>query len=129
MCCIIGLEIMKDGGCMKSAEELYRIIMHHSKLIRESMGDSKFVHGEIYADMVFGALLSAVDAESRGQIVDIAFAKYRKSAAMCVSLERESLAAEAMQTACEKGITEAVKIHLGAFPDEILIAAYLDAIA
>ena len=119
---------MKVGDHMKSAEELYRILMRHSKIIRESLGDSKFVYGEIYADMVFGALLSAVDAASRGDIVDIAFEKYRKSAAMCISLERESLAAEAMRTACENGIGEAMKIHLGAVPDEKLIDAFLSEI-
>ena len=114
---------------MKTPEELYRIIIKHSNIIRTDLGDSRYVHGEIYADMVFGALLSAVDITARGKIVDIAFDKYRTSAAMCVSLERESLAADAMNTACEKGISEAIKIHLGVYPNEVLISEFLKEIA
>ena len=128
MCLVYNQKKQEVGDYMKRAEEIYRIIMHHSALIRESLGDSKFVHGEIYADMVFGALLSAADADIRKDIADIAFEKYRSSAAMCVSLERESLAAEAMNTACEKGISEAVRIHLGVAPDEKLIYAFLNEI-
>ena len=111
---------------MKTAEEIYRTIVCHSVLMRESLGDSKYIYGEIYEDLVFGALLSAVDAELRAQIADIAFEKYRSKAAMCVSLERESLAVEAMNTACEKGIAEALRIHLGVMPPDELIASYLN---
>ncbi len=113
---------------MKTAEDIYRTIVRHSKTIRASLGDSRFIYGEIYEDLVFGALLSAVDVNLRGQIADLAFEKYRSSAAMCISLERESLAAEAMNTACEKGISEAVRIHLGIAPDEKLIYAFINEI-
>ena len=112
---------------MRSSKELYYIINYHSKKIRESLGEAKYVHGEIYADTVFGALLSAVeDNEMRIEIVNLAFEKYRQKAAMCVSLERESVAADAMQCAVENGINKAITVHLGKSPDELLIDEYLN---
>ena len=112
---------------MRSSKELYYIINYHSKKIRESLGEAKYVHGEIYADAVFGALLSAVeDNEMRIEIVNLAFEKYRQKAAMCVSLERESVAADAMQCAVENGINKAITVHLGKSPDELLIDEYLN---
>ena len=114
---------------MHSSKELFNIINHHSRKIRESLGDTKFVHGEIYADAVFGALISAVEnTEQRLEIVNLAFEKYREKAAMCVSLERESIATDAMQCAIENGIVKAITVHLGKAPDELLIDEYLNEI-
>ena len=114
---------------MKSAEELYQTIVRSGKAIRGSMGESRYVYGEIYADAVFGVLLSAVsDSEVRKRIADIAFEKYRSSDAMCVSLERESIAFAAMDTALEKGMGEAIRIHLGAAPDDELINKFIEEI-
>ena len=102
---------------------------YYSKVIREKMGEAKYVHGEIYADAVFGALLSAIsDNELKMQIVDFAFEKYRKKAAMCVSLEREGIACDAMNTAIENGIGAAIKIHLGAEPDAEILTEYFERI-
>ena len=127
MCYIIILNFERDGVKMKNAVEIYNIIMHHSKIIRESLGDSKYIYGEIYADAVFGVLLYAVpDNQLKMQIVEIAFEKYRSKAAMCVSLEREELAAEAMNTAAEMGIAEAIRVHLGVKPHEVLIDDYIN---
>lgn len=120
---------MKGVVSVRSARELYNIMIRHSKAVRESLGDSKYIHGEIYADAVFGALLSAVsDNELKREIVDIAFEKYRESDAMCVSLQRENIAADAMNAAMDKGISEAIKIHLGKMPDNELISKYLSEI-
>ena len=99
---------------MGAAKEIYQLIVRYSEEIRSAMSDTRFKHGEIYADAVFGALLSAIDNyELKKEISDIAFSKYREKAAMCISLERESIAAEAMSCAVEKGIATAIKLHLG----------------
>ena len=121
---------MKGVIFVGSARELYNIIIRYSKTVRESLNDSKYIHGEIYADAVFGALLSAVsDNELKREIVDIAIEKYRESDAMCVSLQRENIAADAMNTAIQHGIAEAIKVHLGKMPDEKLISEYIGEIA
>lgn len=104
-------------------------MVYYSKSIRERMDDPKYLFGEIYADAVFGTLLSAVaDNELKKQIVNLAFEKYRSKAAMCVSLERESIASEAMNTAIEKGIVEAIKIHLGAEPNTDILTEFFEKI-
>ena len=111
---------------MYSSEELYRIIIKYGKMLRESTGDAKIIYGEVYEDAVFGILLSAVPcAGLRKEIADKAFENYRKGAAMCISLEREEIAFSAMNTALEKGIAAAVKIHLGVSADEKVLEKYL----
>ena len=111
---------------MGAAKEIYQLIVRYSEEIRGAMSDTRFKHGEIYADAVFGALLSAIDtAELKKEISDIAFGKYREKAAMCVSLERENIAAEAMNCAVERGIATAITLHLGEAPDEKIITEFL----
>jgi len=112
---------------MHSAEEIYRIIVRYGKMIRESLEEARYVYGEIYEDTVFGILLSAVSsAELRLNISDIAFAKYRESNAMCLSLERESIAADAMNTALNDSIQNAFKKHFGAYADEKLLKEFFE---
>lgn len=111
---------------MHSAEEIYRIIARYGKMIRESFGQARYAYGEIYEDAAFGILLSAVsDAELRVKISEIAFEKYRESTAMCLSLERESIAADAMNTALNDSVQNAFKKHFGVYADEKLLMEYI----
>lgn len=98
--------------------ELYRKILLYSKSIREATGDIRCIHGEIYEDMVFGALLSAIDDEkSKKALLDTAFKNFRNEHPMCVSLEKEDIAENAMYMAEKRGITHAIIELLGLSED------------
>lgn len=90
-------------------EELFRKITLWSKRIRMELGEPRFVYGEIYADIVFGALLSIIeDNATKTALLDMAFKEYRNESAMCVSLERECVLKNAMVTAEKLGIEETI---------------------
>ena len=82
--------------CMK---ELLRIIRRYGKQIRECTNDPRFIYGDIYGDIVFGALLSAVSDEEK---------RRAEEKAMCAALVRWDAAKNAEHIAGEKGIAEAV---------------------
>ena len=91
-------------------KELLTIIRRYGKQIRECTNEPRFIYGEIYGDIVFGALLSAVsDEEKRRILTDMAFEEYRaEEKAMCAALVRWDAAKNAERIAGEKGIAEAV---------------------
>lgn len=89
---------------------LYVLLVRCTGKIRASFGESCYAYGEIYADIVLGALVGAIkDEKMRHALLDMAREdNMKRGEAMCSALNRRELMEKAMTASLKCGPAAAI---------------------
>ena len=91
-------------------KRLYVFLVRCTGKIRACFGESCYAYGEIYADIVLGALVGAIkDEKMRHAMLDMALEdNIKRGEAMCSALNRREFMEKAMTASLKRGPAAAV---------------------